>query len=182
MNTKREALIERMKKVLALAKQGEGGERDNAERQLESMLKKYGFTMADIEDTDGELIKVEFHYKTYFEARLIQQIVANVLGRNELDFRARKGTRAFMSHVMTRAQKIECELYVAIMTPAMNEQLLLAFGAFIQVHKLYAPAKHDEDYEKDDTPEERMRRKKIAGMAAYMDKTHVRKAIESKPA
>ena len=49
--TERERLLEKLGKVKALADRGEGGEKESAERTLAALMKRYGITEEDLEDT-----------------------------------------------------------------------------------------------------------------------------------
>ena len=71
MNSKEEML----KKLLALSKQGVGGEKINAEALLNKLLKKHGLTIEDIDDEE-EIKQWDVHFNTDFERKLIYQVIS----------------------------------------------------------------------------------------------------------
>ena len=71
-------IIEKLKKILALAERGERGEADNARRMLEVELRRYGLTMEDIL-TNKRTMRI-FKYNSNEERQLFVQILVNYLG------------------------------------------------------------------------------------------------------
>lgn len=56
----REEILNKIRKVQALAERGVGGEKESAEKRLAEMMEKYRITWKDLEDEEKELI---FWYK-----------------------------------------------------------------------------------------------------------------------
>lgn len=79
---KKEQIIEKIRKVAALAQQGFDGEKDNAEKLVAQLLKKYNLTLEDIEEE-----KEKYHYlfdKRISELkakRIYSQIFCRVTGK-----------------------------------------------------------------------------------------------------
>lgn len=80
-----EKIIEKLKKLLALAERGEAGEAHNARRILENELRKHNLTIEDI-SSDRRKTYV-FPYKDTDERRLFIQILANVCGTKSEAFK-----------------------------------------------------------------------------------------------
>lgn len=76
--TERERLLEKLGKVKALADRGEGGEKESAERTLAALMKRYGITEEDLEDTKATIHWIR--YKTDWERRLLGQLAYMHLG------------------------------------------------------------------------------------------------------
>lgn len=76
--TERERLLEKLGKVKALADRGEGGEKESAERTLAALMKRYGVTEEDLEDTKATVHWIR--YKTDWERRLLGQLAYMHLG------------------------------------------------------------------------------------------------------
>ena len=76
--TERERLLEKLGKVKALADRGEGGEKESAERTLAVLMKRYGITEEDLEDTKATIHWIR--YKTDWERRLLGQLAYMHLG------------------------------------------------------------------------------------------------------
>lgn len=78
MNRKEE-LLEKIKKIKALADRGVGGEKMNAQATLERLMQEHGITEADL-----ELEKVETEWFTYhdeLERRILGQVIYSVTGK-----------------------------------------------------------------------------------------------------
>lgn len=79
-----ERIIERLRKIQALADRGEAGEAINARRILEAELKKAGLTIEDIL-SDRRILRV-FSYRDKDERNLFIQVLANVVGHKSEAF------------------------------------------------------------------------------------------------
>lgn len=63
-----ERITDKLKKLLALAERGCGGEAENARRLLEEHLRKYGMTLEDI--CENKTSRRTFKYRNKEDARL----------------------------------------------------------------------------------------------------------------
>ena len=77
--TERERILEKIKRVQALAERGVAGERDSAAATLDRLMKQYGITEDDIAEDRREW--AWFRYKTPIERKLILQVIYSVTGR-----------------------------------------------------------------------------------------------------
>jgi hypothetical protein len=176
MTDKRNAVIERLRKVLALAKGGTGGERDNAERQLEAMLRKHGLTMDDIDDETVKKVKVEFHFRNEFEEKLAMQTVSFVLDTYSPEIWHQKGSRSRFHVYITPAEKAQCDYIYEILKPAMMSVLDTAYNGFLIAQKLF-PQTAEGLSAKDLSQDELMRLKQASAMSEFMAKEPINKAI-----
>ena len=71
-------IIDKLKKLLALAERGEQGEAENARRLLEAELRKHGLTFDDIREENKRTRM--FKYNSNEERTLLIQILVNYLG------------------------------------------------------------------------------------------------------
>lgn len=71
-------IIDKLKKLLALAERGEQGEADNARRLLEAALLRHGLTLEDI-CADNKKTRM-FKYNSTEERTLLIQVLVNYLG------------------------------------------------------------------------------------------------------
>ena len=71
-------IIDKLKKLLALAERGERGEADNARRLLEAELRRHGLTLEDI-CADSKRTRI-FKYNSNEERTLLIQVLVNYLG------------------------------------------------------------------------------------------------------
>ena len=71
-------IIDKLKKLLALAERGEQGEAENARRRLEAELRKHGLTFDDIREENKRTRM--FKYNSNDERTLLIQVLVNYLG------------------------------------------------------------------------------------------------------
>ena len=138
--TERERLLEKLGKVKALADRGEGGEKESAERTLAALMKRYGITEEDLEDTKATIHWIR--YKTDWERRLLGQLAYMHLGTGH-SFgcvgRYTKRPRKEVGIECTPAQYIEIEADFAFYSEAMKEEMELFYSAFLQKNNLFPP-------------------------------------------
>ena len=67
--TERERILEKIKRVRALAERGVDGEKDSATALLDRMMEKYGITETELAEERREI--AWFRYKTPLECRLL---------------------------------------------------------------------------------------------------------------
>ncbi len=136
----REKLLEKLKKVKALAERGSSGERDSAAALLTALMKKHGITDADLE---GAEISVHwFRYKTIYERKLLFQLSYMHLGSGHAAGCVGKYTGRKRKEVginCTPAQFIEIEADYQFYRKALEEELDVFYSAFIQKNELFPP-------------------------------------------
>lgn len=130
-----ETLIERLKKIEALARAGTAGERENAQRLLTALCKKYGVTLQQLTETEKDFYK--FTFKGVFERRLFIQVLVFVM--QSTDILHRKTARGFAIE-LTLAQSIdvrECwQHYRKIWLTQANDFM----SAFIHKNGIWGPS------------------------------------------
>lgn len=174
-----EKLIELLRKLKALAEQGEGGERDNAQRMLEQQMKKHNI---NLEDIDTELKKeVEFFldptYKQFFH-----QIVYSVCGFNETKiFIIRGDKRKLRKYLVlcTKSEAIEIGAKFDFYLPIYKKQQDIFYSAFIQKNHLYNKPTNNQP-EREQTQEELEKIQEILKMMRGMKAHCFNKQIENK--
>lgn len=177
MNNKDEVL----KKLLALSKQGVGGEKVNAEALLNKLLKKHGLTIEDIDDTE-EIKEWDIHFNTDYERKLIYQVMYMLFPDKDVYHyvnKRRKHNRENLIIKLTNAQYIEFDYAYTIYKNALNKEFELFYSAFIQKNRIY-PVKPREDIEAETIEskynmEDQM---KIAQFANGITKENIRQAID----
>lgn len=141
-------MIDRLKKLLALAERGQRGEADNARRLLEAELRRHGLTLDDI--CSEKRTERTFKYGSLEERDLIVQILLNYLGStseafNISSFSARK-KEIYIG--LTDMEYIDisnmCAFYVKQYRIERKRLLHDMILAFVQKHNLF-----------DSTPQER---------------------------
>jgi hypothetical protein len=167
----------KLHKLLALARAGVGGEKDNAERMLNAMLAKAGMTIADLDDSLQVPTTREFDAKTKEERQLFAQI-ANCVRPGSKVFTYR-GTRGKIYADLTPADFVEVEVSYLIHRPSLKKHLVksrqTAFTAYIYKNALMPP----ENPEQEAKPSTLSIEDQLAilTMMQNMDRTHVHKQI-----
>lgn len=141
-------IIDRLKKLLALAERGERGEADNARRMLEAELRRHGLTLDDIrsERKSTRVLK----YCSNEELQLIIQIILNYSGSASEAFKeARYNARKREIYIeLSDMEYVDisnmCDFFKAQYRKERKRLLHDMIMAFVQKHGLY-----------DSTPQER---------------------------
>ena len=173
MNAPDKKTLTRMQKLLALARQGVGGEADNAERFLARMLAKHGMTLEDIEGDAQKRERITLKYKTELQAKLLTQILAKVMPPSEFTIWERKGLRALLVD-LTPAEHAEVVMHQAALTPALTRHMATAFSAFVQTNRLFMD-EPDDDCER--PPMDPVEAHRLAQMMAGCERVDIHKAL-----
>ena len=166
-----------MNKLLELSKRGVGGEKENATKLLEKLMKKNGMTYEDLEKLEVKTRIIKF--KTDMELKLICQIFymmdpsIGVYG-----VRRPNGYKdnSKVSVEVTDATFIEFEYTYSILKKDLQKELDLFYSAFVAKNHLYPanPPESSEQKEDKTTWEEAM---KMQAYASAIDKSQIRKAL-----
>jgi Protein of unknown function (DUF2786). len=172
------AVLQRLRKILALAEGGIEGERENAKAHLETLLRHHGLSIADL--TSPELAEVtfyEFAVEGLFEERLVRQIVAAVTDQVEVKTFLRTGKRGLRAYRLTAAQCAEVTLIYEVTRRALARELECTYKAFVQVNELYpsTPDESDQAFPGDRSTEELVQ---LFSRMTTMDRTPIHKALE----
>lgn len=176
MNTN---ITDTMKHLLALSEKGVGGEKENAIKLLNKLMKKYNISEADLKKE--ELHKHEVRFKTKWQESLIHQIVYMINPeRNIYKYTNRKVKIAILE--LTDAEWIEHQYLYSIYKKSFEEELELFTSAFIQRNNIFpkeVPDRIKEQQEKESKQEmSYYKMLKISQMAQGIDYTNVRKALK----
>lgn len=122
--TERERLLEKIRKVQALANRGADGEKKSAAALLDKLMKQYGIDEAEI--AEERLEKCFFRYKTPYERKLLVQVIYTVTGKipfkcvGSYSGRARKQ----VGIDCTAAERLEIEFSYEFYKAALEEEIL----------------------------------------------------------
>lgn len=128
--------IELARKLKALADGGVGGEKVNAKRALDALLKKLMLSEKDIELE--QLIEFEYKARTDYERRLLHQIAASVLGKSVRIYSYARSKVKYYIKAPT-APAIEIQMKYDFYSRLYYDELKIFFRAFIQKHSLFPP-------------------------------------------
>lgn len=144
-------IIDKMKKVMALAEQGEAGEAQAARIALESMLQKYGLKLEDLKNEERH--ERIFQLKTLKESMIFYQCLANLFGKKSEAFR-KSGTYRRQKMVAADMTDLEYadfapffEFHLENYRKERKKIMNSIMEAYVNKHKLFAPDSDAEDPE-----------------------------------
>lgn len=170
-------IIDKLKKILALAERGEQGEARNARIKLENELNKYGLTIDDLR-SEHKISRI-FPYKTKDEMTLFFQILISVCGRKseETEGARYNSKRKQISVNLTDLQYIEIlnmwEFHRKQLNKEKKRLLRDLIEAYINKHDIFDP--NAEPSQIDDIDWERINR--IMKLANGMEDIHYRRSL-----
>jgi hypothetical protein len=131
-----ENILDKLKKIQALAEAGVGGERENAKRKLEALLAKHGLTFEDL--ATKQLPQVHYYrYKGMTERQLLAQCHVRVVPRSRPRVSyTRKGRRA-IGYELTPLEQLELGPLWSYYRRLWKKELGAFFMAFIHKHDLF---------------------------------------------
>jgi hypothetical protein len=137
-----ESLRQKLLKVQALARRGEGGEKQAAAKMLAKLMRKHDLTLDDIQKF--KRTEHEFSYQTKFEKQMIAHIAAKVMNEWPEVYRI-KGRSRRLYIVCTDAEAKDIQFEFDRLKPIWKEELDLLFSAFVHKHDLFAESDSSED-------------------------------------
>ncbi|MBC7866237.1 MAG: hypothetical protein H7X88_01775 [Gloeobacteraceae cyanobacterium ES-bin-316] len=166
--------IELAKKLYELAKRGEGGEKDNAEKMLRRFMMDHSITLEDLEED----VKKRREFKVMdVQDTFFQQILYHVTGSSTYRYNPRQkySVKKTKWVDLSDSQYAEVKLKFEFYWLAYEKDLKIFYAAFIQKNKLFGEGKGDA---KELTPEERRRNEEILNMADSLKRHNLVKQIE----
>jgi hypothetical protein len=152
-----EQIIDKLRKIQALAEKGCQGEAMAAKLLLDKMLTKYGMTLSDLEFETTT--RYAFKYRTVAEHDLIVQTIAKVVNRRQVHCFVPKGKREIRVD-LTAAQLIDVKemlgFYLRQFRTELKKQEATLVHAFIIKQRIFPdePSEGSNTQEKKLTPEE----------------------------
>ncbi len=137
----RDRIIDRLKKIAALATSGERGEKETAQAMLDKLVQKYDVNIDDIVNSKAKEKTRKFKYKTKWEFRLIIQTIAWV---TQEEVWGGKEGRAYYTR-MTEEDFFLTEQALRILKKKWESDLDLFFHAFITKNKLFLYVQEKEE-------------------------------------
>lgn len=135
--TERERILQKIKRVQALAERGVAGERESAAATLDRLMKQYGISEADIAEERREI--AWFRFKTPLERKLLGQVIYSVTGRAASGCVGTytKRPRKELGIECTAAERLEIELSFEFFNAAMQEEMERFFRAFVNKNDIF---------------------------------------------
>ena len=164
--------IELAIKLKELADKGTGGERVNAQQQLQRLMEKHGFTIDDIE---GEKIDLRRFTVPQSSQRLFQQVACTVLG-NDFEMFGVNGKSDVVVIKTTVSLAIELESKFEFYHKYWLDEMEDFFSAFVSLNNLYPKGGTPRDW-MSLSKEERAKYEKAQKLAKHIDERSFLKQI-----
>jgi hypothetical protein len=126
----------KIEKILELAKRGVGGEKETAEKMLETLLTKYDLKIEDFEDKAKTECRIKFKGK--FEKELAAQLLRKILNMNTFYISKAYKIKTYFYTQLTKLEFAEFMYLYEIFKPALHKHLKAAMTAFIWTNKLHS--------------------------------------------
>ncbi|WP_313453429.1 DUF2786 domain-containing protein [Stutzerimonas nitrititolerans] len=141
----------KLRKLLALAERGVGGEKDTAQRMLAKMLARHGLTIDSLSEDERSMTWFKFSNEN--ERRLGRQIAAKVLNTHDADvygLYSNADRRKQFGVMLSPAEAVEFELHYEVLRKALTKHMETAFQAFIQANNIFPDGSGNADREMTD--------------------------------
>lgn len=171
---------ELIRKIKALAENGIGGEKENAQKMLNELMIKYNIKEEEISE---DVIK-EFNIKVprFYNAKtLLVQVLYSVIGKD-----IKETTKGFYNYRMrgkrysyvkcTSAEFLEFEAKFKFYATHFNQDVKRFYSAFLQCNKIFPPAGKEIENNQDLTEEDY----KMLALARNLERHEYRLQIEEK--
>lgn len=135
-------LLDKAKKILALAEKGIPGEKDNAQRLLDELFAKYSLTMADLEDNPRTPHKF---FGTKRKDELTIAIMCAVTKQSTIMLHKTKRGEHYLAIDCTDAEAAQIQFQIDFYWKALQKEYKAFFHAFCARNKLYNPTESDPD-------------------------------------
>lgn len=179
-----ERITDKLRKLLALAERGCGGEAENAKRLLEAQLRRYGMTLEDLLNEGKK--KRAFKYRNNEEMKIIIHVLLAVLGSKAEAFcdATYCSSAKRVDIELTDLQYAEISDMVDFYKRQFNKEkkrlMSEMFSAFINKHNLYDCDPIDEMKQRAEEQKfDRERLWRILTLSAGMEDIHYRKSISN---
>lgn len=167
--------IELAKKLKILSEQGVAGERYNAQKMLDNLIRKHNISFEQIESEKKEQL---VYIVKKSQARLFSQVVYSVLGKEyEVRVSIKHPTQKWV--MSTKSQEIEIRLKFDFYWKAYQKQLEIFYQAFLQKNSIFPDDPELKLKESELTEEEKERRRRIVAMAIGMEKEEFLKLLKA---
>lgn len=134
MSSVDDKIRDRIRKLIELSKRGVGGEKENADAFLQTMLNKYGLTIDDF--SDDVKIRYKIWYKGPAENKIMFGTIRKVLGIGTVHYRHAYRAKNAISVEMTKIQFAEFDYLYTIYREEYKKQSAALVDSFISVNEL----------------------------------------------
>lgn len=155
-------ILEKLRKIRELAERGSGGERDNAIRKLDELLKKHGLTHEEVFKEEPEKHWVGFFHKDKWHLSILKACYFAMTQKTILEYK--RLSRHVSCIELSAWEAVELTHMYSYYKKMWNQQLDEVSIAFIIKHRLFVDSPGDEKSEPMDEEERNRIRLMIHGM------------------
>ena len=130
----KQKLLKKLKKILALAKFGVGGEKTNAQRLLKKLSDQHKITINELEKQTE--IQKPYKYLRKYEKEILFQIVFKITKSKDLSYRQVHPTK--VSFLMSQEKHEIVEKLYSKHKKLFKKEMKRLVAAFIQKHDLFS--------------------------------------------
>lgn len=177
MDNEKQALIERVLKIKALADKGFHGEKEVATKMVEQLMQKYDISEEELGlDVTIEMRWIRYSTKYPYAKRLLSQVIYSVMGDGHPVYKPGKRTKLGVE--CTKEQAIEIEAKFNFYASALRMDIDSFFHAFLSKNNIYPPEELVDPSLHDDSEWDPEKLAKIIEMKGALDKHHFHKQLE----
>lgn len=172
MDNKKELLL----KLQELAKRGVDGEKENADKLLKKLMKKYNISEDEINNEEKNEVEIEL--RDNIEVRLVCQILFSFFDDAPLYQKWRKRIKYYTK--LTKSQEIEFRYMFSVYLEDFRKQERIFYRAFINKNRIFPKENLNGEGRSlyDAPPEERNEILKSQMMMGGIEMTRIRKALK----
>lgn len=140
--------VERLKKIRALALEGVGGEKEQAQALLDKLTEKYNVSFDEIDEETINNYEFEYHGKE--QKQLLRQTIYKITNDSGSTFSLRylhsgRKCKTKLSAKCTATQKAEIEFLFDFYKRLWEKERQALLLAFIQKHRIFGQLKDGEE-------------------------------------
>ncbi|RLI72260.1 MAG: hypothetical protein DRP02_02280 [Candidatus Gerdarchaeota archaeon] len=173
-------------KIVALAKNGVGGEKTAAILKLKQLCEKHDLDFDEVmSETEGKIEKFFIKYKNKQEWRIGVQVICRYAHQsmNQNIWGSKSEKELYFE--TTKQKFVDTLVAMETLKKAFKEEQKLFLDAFIKKHNLYYQKTEEEwdkfkeqQADKEESPEDFRRNLRVSGMASHMESVELQKRLQ----
>lgn len=165
---------DKMRKLLALAERGEGGEKETAQRMLGSLLLKYGISLQELAEDSKNVYY--WNYNNVHERKILFQIYCKVCNTEDIEYYTDDRKCGFE---LSSSQYIEMDLHYSILKKELKTLIERTVSAFVVANKIFANEEKDTQH-REYTQKELEELEELLRIANCIKPSKINKQLERK--
>ena len=161
-------------KLKALSERGVGGEKENATKLLEKMMKKYNISEEELVDEEKRGVIIDLNSK--IEVKLCNQILWAYF--DTYVYKIKNKRKKYYTE-LTSSQEIEFRYILSVYLENYHKEEEIFLYAYVQKNDIFPKNLKESDENEEITDEERKKRRKALLMQNGIEIANIRKALPS---